>query len=261
MKIIIKIFILIIFLYYSSMIAQANDFGFAGSTTIYDLNNDEWFFTDSSDALHPTLPASTFKILNSLIILEEKVVQDENEIIKWDGTVRGAGGVQIDAWNKDNDLKSAYKNSTVWFYVEAANRIGKPKYKEYLSKCEYGNGNLYEKDIDFWIKGDFAISPKNQIEFLKKLYKGNLPFSERSINIIKQIMVSERDNDIIFRDKTGWTSKDGKDIGWWVGYVTAKSNVIFFATRLIKDENDANPKFLKARKERTLNLLKELGKI
>lgn len=61
------------------------------------------------------------------------------------------------------------------------------------------------------------------------------------------------------RDKTGWTKKDGKDIGWWVGYVETKSNIYFFATRITKDIAETNSDFSLARKEITKSILNELG--
>lgn len=72
-----------------------------------------------------TLPASTFKIINSLIAIEEKAIRDENEVLKWDGVKRSLFGKEIPQWNKDTDLKTAYKNSTIWFYVKMAERIGR----------------------------------------------------------------------------------------------------------------------------------------
>ena len=47
------------------------------------------------------LPASTFKIPNSIIALETGVVADpDKDIFKWDGVVRS-----IEAWNKDHTLR------------------------------------------------------------------------------------------------------------------------------------------------------------
>ncbi|SHG44757.1 beta-lactamase class D [Fodinibius roseus] len=229
-----------------------------GSTTIYDYNNKKWIFTDSLDAEKGTLPASTFKIPNSLIILESKVVANEKEIIKWDGTEKSHLGMVIEAWNQDTDLETAFKNSTVWFYVEASKKIKREQYIRTLQKLNYGNGNLKEKGNDFWNYGDFTVTPKNQIEYLIKLYENRLPFSKKNISIVKRIMISESSDSLTFRGKTGWTRKNGQDIGWWVGYLETNDNVYFFATRLTKDKNEKNPDFLSGRKEVTKRILKEI---
>lgn len=230
----------------------------SGSTTIYDLKNKKWLYSDSLDAEKETLPASTFKILNSLIALEEKAIINENEVLKWDGIEKTFFGTKIEAWNKDTDLKTAYKNSIVWFYVELAKRIGRKKYKKYLSKCKYGNKNLSEKGSDFWNYGDFGISPKGQIDFLLKLYNNELPFSNSTMDTVKEIMISEQNENYIIRDKTGWTKHNGIDIGWYVGYLQTSDNVYFFATRITKNINDNKSNFSKARKEITQTILTEI---
>lgn len=229
-----------------------------GSTTIYDYNNKKWIFTDEQDAELATLPASTFKIPNSLFALEYKAVLDENEVFKWDGQPKSHLGTVVNVWNKDTDLKNAFKNSTVWFYVEVAKRLERNKYQKILRKCNYGNGNLKEKGDDFWNYGAFAVSPKNQIDFLIKFYKNQLPFTKTTIEKVKEIMISEKTGTHTYRDKTGWTRKSGQDICWWVGYVETNGNVYFFATRLIKNEKENNPNFLKGRKEITKLILKDL---
>jgi beta-lactamase class D len=232
-----------------------------GSTTIFDFKNQKWIYTDSLDAERKTLPASTFKILNSLIILETKAVDNEHETLTWDGKDKTFFGTKIDSWNKDTDLKNAYKNSTVWFYEALAKRIGREKYKTYLAQCQYGNQNLTETGIDFWNYGEFGISPKNQIEFLIRLFQNNLPFSTQTIDKVKELMISEQNEQFTCRDKTGWTKKDGTDIGWWVGYVQTSDNIFFFSTRLTKSIDDNNLNFSKARKEITKAILKELKAI
>ncbi len=233
--------------------------GLTGSTTIYDYKNKRWIFTDNQDAETATLPASTFKIPNSLLALEFKAVQDENEILEWDGEQKLHLGNVVNSWNKDTDLKNAFKNSAIWFYVEVAKRIGRQRYQKTLSQCEYGNDNFSEQGADFWNYGEFAITPQNQIEFLIKLYDNNLPFSKQTIEKVKDIMISEKTDNYLYRDKTGWTRKNGIDIGWWVGYVETKDNVYFFATRLLKEVGDNNPNFLKGRKEITKQILSEIA--
>lgn len=226
-----------------------------GSTTIYDYNRQIWLYTDSADAVRTTLPASTFKVLNSLIALETKVIQDENEVIAWDGTDHQLFGRSFPLWNQDTNLKTAFKNSTIWFYVDLAEKIGRKEYRKILRAVNYGNHNLSEKGTDFWNYGAFEVSPKNQIELLVKLYDSQLPFAQRNMDIVKNTMVSEQQDSMVFRDKTGWTSKAGQNIGWWIGYVTTADNVIFFATRITDAVANANPNFASCRKTITKRIL------
>ncbi|ALI99576.1 penicillin-binding transpeptidase domain-containing protein [Rufibacter tibetensis] len=226
-----------------------------GSITVYDLQKNRWTYIDPKDAARASLPASTFKILNSLILLEEKAVQDEHEILKWDGQTRS-----IPAWNSDTDLAKAFANSTVWFYVRLAEKIGKDKYLSYLKRCGYGNGKLTNaQGADFWNYGDFAISPKEKIQFLRNFYAGDLPFSKDNIQKVKQLMIAEQTPDYTISGKTGWTNYAGTDSGWWVGYVETKGNVYFFSTRLHKNVTTKNDAFAPCRKTITRKILQQLN--
>lgn len=229
-----------------------------GSTTLFDLKNNRWMISDSTDAATGTQPASTFKIVNLLIALETGVIRDENEIVKWPGhTDTTRYGYRPDIY-KDMSVKEAFEVSAGWVFIELAKRIGREKYRYYLSKCNYGNGDLSEKDADFWNFGPFAISPRNQVEFLIKVYKGQVPFSKRNLAILKHVMITEKKEGEIIRSKTGWTRIAGKNIGWWTGYVTTKDNVYFFATRIQNDRAANNPDFGNCRKTITRYFLEQL---
>jgi beta-lactamase class D len=232
-----------------------------GSITVYDYQNKQWIFSDSIDAKIETLPASTFKVINLLIALETGVIKDENEVIKWPGKIDTIlYGYRPDTY-KDMTVKQAFEVSAGWVFIELAKRAGKKRYRHYLNLCDYGNNNLSTKGVDFWNFGAFAISPVNQIEFLVKVYEGNAPFSTRNLEILKRVMTTETTLEYKLRSKTGWTRKNGNDIGWWVGYVERKNNVYFFATRIFKDQKIVNPKFGQCRKDTTKNVLRQLRAI
>ena len=230
-----------------------------GSITLYDYNAKKWISSDINDSHYPTLPASTFKIINTLIALESDVIANENETIKWPGSTDTVKyGFRPDIYH-DMSMKEAFKASAGWAYVELAEKIGKEKYKQYLTACHYGNIDLSINDDDFWNFGDFAISPTNQIEILIGVYEESLPFRKESFATLKNMMIEEQTQNYTLRAKTGWTREGGKDTGWWVGYVERDDNVYFFATRLIKSRAIANPNFGQCRKEITKAILKQLN--
>lgn len=229
-----------------------------GSITLYDYQNKKWLFSDSIDSQKATLPASTFKIMNTLIALETKVVADEKELIKWHGNQDTAKyGYRPNIYH-DMSMQEAFRLSAGWAYVELAKKIGKPRYKKYLSKARYGNGDLSIEEADFWNFGNFAITPYNQIEILISIYEETLPFSKRGFQILKNIMLVEQNENYTLRAKTGWTRDKGKDTGWWVGYIEKGNEVYFFATRLIKDRKEKASNFGKCRIEITKNILRAL---
>ncbi len=234
------------------------DCGVQGSTTIYDYKHNNWLFSDPADAKTPSLPASTFKIINLLIALETGVIKDEKEVIRWPGkTDTTFYGYRPEIY-RDMTVREAFEVSAVWVFIELAQRAGKEQFRHYLKECGYGNSDLSEEGPDFWNFGPLAISPVNQVEFLIKVHENKLPFSKRNIRILKKVMVTEQNDKYQMRSKTGWSRLYGKDTGWWVGYLEKKDNVWFFATRISKLRSDVNPNFGNCRKEITRNILKQL---
>lgn len=198
-----------------------------GCFVLYDLNKNEFIKYNSERCKEQFIPASTFKIFNSLAALESNVIKDEYEIIKWDSVKRS-----YENWNQDLDIKRAFKFSAVWFYQELARRIGYDKMKYYITENHYGNENIDGGIDKFWLQGDLRISPDEQVEFLRKLYLNELTFSQRAIDIVKNIMIYDQNENYILRVKTGWGIIDDTNIGWFVGYAEAHNNTYFFAVNV-----------------------------
>lgn len=217
-------------------------FNVEGSIVIYDLAKNTYTYYNQARCAERFVPASTFKIPNSLIALETGVISDENDLIKWDGVISDV----LPEWNKDQTLKSAFKYSVVWYYQELARRIGSERMQEYLNKMDYGNKNINGGIDQFWLSaGELRISQNEQIEMLKKLHANTLPFSQRTMDIVKSIMIMEKDSGYTLRAKTGMASNDTHATGWIVGYIEKENNVYFFATHISGSPD--NPDFIKSR--------------
>lgn len=206
--------------FWSSLSAQKNlqhyfdDCGYEGSITIFDYNLGKWISNDFRDSHRATLPASTFKIINTLIVLETEAVKDEYELVPWIDdydTVKYSHRPNI---YHAMGIKEAFELSAGWVYRELAKAVGKETYLSFLERITYGNGQIFIDDPDFWNFGDFAVSPVNQIEILKSVYEETIPFSEQSINKLKSMMLMEDNENYKLSAKTGWTSQNGVSIGW-----------------------------------------------
>ena len=243
------------------LVKPFKDCGLAGSTTIYDYKQQKWIFSNPADADKASLPASTFKIINLLIALETGVIKDENEVIKWPGSTDTTRYGYRPEIYRDMTVREAFEVSAVWVFLDLAKKIGRERYKHYLTLCRYGNADLSEENPDFCHMGNLAISPRNQVELMIKIYEGKVPFSKRNLEILKRVMVTEQNENYTIRSKTGWTRENHTDSGWWVGYVERKDNVWFFATRISKDRNVPNPGFGNCRKEITRTILRQLKAI
>lgn len=180
-------------------------------------------------------PASTFKIFNSLVILETGVLANENVIVKWDGVKRN-----YDKWNQDLNIRQAMKYSAVWFYQEMARRVGKEQMQHWLDTVGYGNTLIQPNVDDFWLEEGLTISPYEQIALLERLYNNTLPFSTRTMAIVKDIM--KVDNvPYTMRAKTGWSMRiENKSVGWYVGWVEKDGKPYFFANNIdMPNDSDA----------------------
>ena len=218
-----------------------DQFNVDGSFVLYYPQADKYIFYNKDQFEQAFTPASTFKICSSLIGLETGEIKDENFIIPWDSITRDNPN-----WNTDHDLKTAFKNSTVWYYQELARRVGGQQMKYWLDKANYGNTDTSGGIDKFWLTGGLRISPKQQIDFLKRLHDNQLPFSHRSLDIVKNIMVAKDTLGYVVRAKTGWGGQENKDIGWYVGYLETKYKVYYFAN-CIQSTDLNNKNFANAR--------------
>jgi beta-lactamase class D len=221
----------------SSIAAIYAKHGVEGTIIISSLSGEVEYLHNEERSNRRFLPASTFKILNTLIALEEGVIQDEKEIIKWDGHDKGWA-----PWNKDQTLSTAFSLSCVWCYQEFAKQIGGETYSKYLSNLDYGNRKTGLGITTFWLEGDLAISAREQITFLRKLYLEQLPFKSQNIQLLKKIMIVDKTPEYTLRAKTGWARRIKEQHGWYVGYLEVRGKVWLFANN-IKINKRADTKF------------------
>lgn len=168
------------------------------------------------------LPASTYKIPHSLFALDAGAVRDEFQVFPWDGVKH-----EFPGHNQDQTLRSAMRYSAVWVYELFAKQIGKDKARDYLRRAEYGNADPAGAE-PYWLEGKLRISPIEQIAFLRRLYRNQLPFQVEHQRLVKDTMINEAGREWILRAKTGWTGTQG----WWVGWVEWPTGPVFFALHI-----------------------------
>jgi beta-lactamase class D len=199
------------------------------------------------------LPASTFKIVNSLVGLQTGKILDEKMVIKWDGVKRSN-----EDWNKDLTMEQAFKVSAVPYYQEVARRIGRDTMKLWVDSLHYGNMNIRGPIDSFWLNNTLKISPDEQLGLLYKLYFDKLPFDKRSQQIVRDVMLEENNTLYKLSYKTGWGfDEKNNSVGWVVGWIEENRHVYFFVT-LIKTP-DKNVDMKTVRMNITRGILKELG--
>ncbi len=199
------------------------------------------------------IPKSTFKIPHALIALEEGVLRDEKQMIPWDGTRH-----PVEAWNQDQTLASAIKYSCVWFFSQLTNQIDSLTYKNYLEKFHYGNEEVFGPPDHFWLNGKLRITAEEQVEFLDRFYHHRLGTADRSIDLVKKLIILEEDEDYTFYGKTGGGQLNAdNNIMWLVGFIEKKDHVRFFAMNFTCAE--FNQEIASARMKITRSVLKKIG--
>lgn len=198
-----------------------------GHFTIYNLPR----FKDSA-----YLPASTFKIVNSLIGLETGAITGEKMVIKWDGVTRFyPNGDTAAEWNKDLTMLQAFKTSAVPYYQQVARTIGKDTMQHYLDTLgyasRYGKTAITTKIDTFWLDNSVKVTADEQLGLVKRLYFTQLPFQKRAQDIVKNAMLQDTAaGKYKLYYKTGWGFKeDGKALGWIAGWIEENNHVYFFA--------------------------------
>ena len=225
-----------------------------GSVLIYDFKKETYYSNDFDWATIGFLPASTFKIPNSIIALELGVVKNDSTLFTWNGEKR-----DYKVWEQDLVLKQAFHYSCVPCYQEIARAVGVNKMKTLLEKLQFGNMKFDASTIDnFWLEGNSKINQFQQIDFLKRLYKSKLPISKRTEVIMKKMMLVNEKENYKLRGKTGLSVRSNKRNGWFVGYLEKNKNVYFFATNIEPNKDSDINLFVKARKEITFEALQLL---
>lgn len=220
-----------------------------GQFTIYNLSR----FKDSA-----YLPASTFKIVNSLIGIETGRVTNEKMVIKWDGTIRiMPGGDTAHGWNRDLTMEEAFAVSALPYYQEVARRIGKDTMQHWLDSLQYGNKQIGNAIDSFWINNTLKVTPDEQMGLVKRLYFGQLPFQKRTQDIVKKMMIRDNNANYQLAYKTGLGFKEnGNLIGWMVGWIEENKHPYFF---VLNTEGDKDVKMIDARMNVLKAILKEQG--
>lgn len=77
------------------------------------------------------------------------------------------------------------------------------------------------------------ISAMGQIEFLVKLYNNSFGFSEKAVQVVKEILVYEETETYTLSAKTGGGEINNLNvIGWFVGYVEKGEELYYFALNI-----------------------------
>ena len=191
-----------------------------GCAVIFDKQENKYYFYNNDMAQKRVSPYSTFKIVATLLGLQNGIIKDEQSKMNYSGTE-----YPLDVWNENLSLSSAFKFSCIWYFRQIIDAIGKNTVEKELNELSYGNCNVSEwngsninpmLDLNgFWLNSSLQISPFEQVNILAKLFEGQSIYSTDNIKILKNIMFIADDGTNQIYGKTG-TGLDGK--AWFIGF-------------------------------------------
>jgi beta-lactamase class D len=222
-----------------------NDAALTGSFGLFDNGSGEFYiynlaqFKDSSYA-----PASTFEIVNALVGIETGRIVDEKMML----SVDSAGPIRMD---------SAFKQTSVPYFVEVARRIGKDTMQHWLDSLQYGSKQMGTAVDSFWLNNTLTVRPDEQLGLVKKLYFGQLPFQKRTQEMVKMLMLQTANANYKMSYKTGLSYKqNGNAVVWVIGWIEENKHPYFF---VLQTEGAASGDIKNASMSLLNKILKEQG--
>lgn len=224
--------------------------GVAGTFAVLDPHAAVLYVHDAGRAAKRFIPASTFKIANALIGLDCGAIANADEVLPYGGKPQ-----PFPAWEHDMSVREGIKVSNVPVFQELARRIGIERMKAGVKKLGYGNGEIGTVADRFWLDGPLQISAMEEVEFLRKLAAGELPFSAESMATVREITEQEVSGDFKLHGKTGWATATVPNIGWYVGWVEQGGKSYPFALNIDMPDQEMAGKRIPLAKE-CLKILK-----
>jgi len=184
--------------------ARFREAGVEGSFVLLDGQSGEVRRHAPARAAQGFLPASTYKIPNTLVALEEGVAKGKDFRLAWDSARAPRQPWWPASWARDHSLESALKHSAVWYYQEVARRVGPSRMQHWVDRFGYGNRDISGGIDQFWLRGGLRISADQQVDFLRRFHAGQLGVSARTTRLAKEMLVLEETPDYRLSGKSGW---------------------------------------------------------
>jgi beta-lactamase class D/beta-lactamase regulating signal transducer with metallopeptidase domain len=186
-------------------------------------------------------PASTFNLVVALMGYDSGFLRDAH-------TPRlpfKQGYADYNAsWRQATDPVAWFKYSVLWYAQQVMAALGMERAQRYVDSFNYGNRDLSGdagKDNGLswsWAGSSLKISPVEQVAFLRKVVRRELPLSAAAYDMTSSIMAPVTlANGWTVQGKTGTASPvlaDGSDdatrhIGWYVGWASKGGRTVVFA--------------------------------
>jgi beta-lactamase class D len=209
---------------------------------------------ENGDCATRVTPASTFKVPLAVMGYDSGFLENAEEPVL--PFMEGYPDWLGEVWRQPTGPKRWMEYSVVWYSQQIAKFLGYERLRDYADAFGYGNGDVTGdpgKDNGLeraWIASSLKISPREQVEFLRKLVKHELPVSAEAMDSAMEI-VERRDiadgwgvqgkTGMAYSRKPDGTFNYGRPYGWYVGWARRDERTVVFA-RLLQDEKKQEPR-------------------
>lgn len=216
--------------------------GMNGAAVIYDPGKNHYQIYNEPVANTRRSPCSTFKIISSLIGLENGMIEAEDSMRTWSGE-----RFWNTDWNKDIRFDEAFRASCVWYFREVIDEIGEDRMQAELDRLYYGNCDISDWTgsantnnqnpalTGFWIESSLQISPKEQTEVMERIFGEKSGYSAEIQDQLKQVMLlpDQTGSGVFIYGKTGMGKAHGVVVdAWFTGFADMDGRRIYFCVYL-----------------------------
>ena len=184
-------------------------------------------------------PFSTFKLPLAVMGFDAGVLVDDTTP-RWDWH---AGLTAPERDRKAVDPTIWERDSVLWYSRELTRVLGAEAFGRYVAQLDYGNGDVSGTPgkanglTHGWLGTSLAISPDEQVGFVRGLLLGALPVSKDAQAWAASILPDFAAGDWRVSGKTGsgWVSDASgayyrdRPLGWFVGWAQRGDEVVAFA--------------------------------
>jgi beta-lactamase class D len=224
-----------------------------GCFLLLDLSTGQTQVSEAQSCDLPTSPASTFKIPNSLIGLETGVSAGADAIRHWDPAKHDYA-----QWGREDlTLTEAVRQSVVWYFRELAAEVGRERMQQMLERLDYGNANVGDDVTMFWLDGSLTITGREQLEFLRRMWTGELDVAPEHVRLLEGILTQPLrslegrvsvpaafeaawSSEVEAQFKTGTNDYGAGSVTWLVGRLRTDTRDVVFVSRVLSDEPISN---------------------
>lgn len=225
-------------------LAQSSEATIASTCTLLADVATGKLLTQEGSCDKPITPASTFKIAISLMGYDSGLLKNEHVPAL---PFRESYADWVPEWRTSTDPTSWMKNSVVWYSQRVTRSLGKLRFKRYVAEFDYGNQDVSGDPgkqnglTQAWLSSSLKITPLQQLDFLERMVRHQLPVSNRAYDMTARILeLAPLPNGWEVHGKTGSGAprrSDGKldfdhAYGWFVGWANRDGRNVAFVRQV-----------------------------